>query len=80
MAINGFWAGLEPPTAGCEWHEKHWFELKRGPCCCRRSHGVDILEPGETILEERCFVRGQAGQGTAGARRAGANSGVYGVR
>src|SRR5215469_10796010 len=30
-AIKGFCAGLEPPMFGCEWHEKHWFELKRGP-------------------------------------------------
>src|SRR2546428_2338637 len=31
MAISGFRAGLDPPAAGCEWQEKHWFELKRGP-------------------------------------------------
>ena len=28
---RGFCAGLVPPIAGCEWQEKHWFELKRGP-------------------------------------------------
>src|SRR6516164_211095 len=31
MAIKGFRAGLDPPAAGCEWQDKHWFELKRGP-------------------------------------------------
>lgn len=31
MAIKGFPAGLDPPAAGCEWHDRHWFELKRGP-------------------------------------------------
>src|SRR5579863_6759834 len=30
-AIIGFRAGLDPPAAGCEWQDKHWFELKRGP-------------------------------------------------
>src|SRR6516225_9168920 len=30
-ATIGFWAGLEPPTFGCAWHDKHWLELKRGP-------------------------------------------------
>src|SRR5881227_2270119 len=30
-AIKAFCAGLVPPMFGCEWHEKHWFELKRGP-------------------------------------------------
>src|SRR5215469_8542253 len=30
-AIRGFWAGLVPPILGCEWQEKHWLELKRGP-------------------------------------------------
>src|SRR5271169_2307952 len=30
-AIKGFCAGLEPPASGCEWQERHWFELKRGP-------------------------------------------------
>src|ERR1700683_2285025 len=28
---RGFFAGLDPPPAGCEWQEKHRFELKRGP-------------------------------------------------
>src|SRR5215469_9069638 len=28
---SGFFAGLDPPILGSEWHEKHWFELKRGP-------------------------------------------------
>src|SRR5580704_18841389 len=23
--INGFRAGLDPPAAGCEWQDKHWF-------------------------------------------------------
>ena len=31
IAIKGFCAGLEPPASGCEWQEKHWLELKRGP-------------------------------------------------
>src|SRR5580698_3752985 len=30
-ASSGFAAGLLPPTFGCEWHEAHWLELKRGP-------------------------------------------------
>jgi len=30
-AIKGFCAGLDPPAAGCEWQERHWLELKRGP-------------------------------------------------
>src|SRR5208337_870562 len=30
-AIWGFCAGLDPPAPGCEWQDKHWFELKRGP-------------------------------------------------
>ena len=30
-AIRGFCAGLDPPVAGCEWQERHWLELKRGP-------------------------------------------------
>src|SRR5580693_3387728 len=30
-ANRGFCTGLEPPASGCEWQEKHWFELKRGP-------------------------------------------------
>src|ERR1700720_1164096 len=30
-AIKGFCAGLVPPPAGCEWQDKHWLELKRGP-------------------------------------------------
>ena len=30
-AIKGFCAGLDPPASGCEWQEKHWLELKRGP-------------------------------------------------
>jgi hypothetical protein len=25
---RGFRAGLDPPASGCEWQEKHWFELK----------------------------------------------------
>src|SRR5579862_4881567 len=29
--IKGFRVGLDPPAAGCEWQDKHWFELKRGP-------------------------------------------------
>ena len=29
--IKGFCAGLDPPGAGCEWQDKHWLELKRGP-------------------------------------------------
>src|ERR1700687_1524554 len=29
--ITGFCAGLDPPSSGCEWQEKHWLELKRGP-------------------------------------------------
>ena len=29
--IKGFCAGLDPPGAGCEWQDRHWFELKRGP-------------------------------------------------
>src|SRR5579862_9759163 len=28
---SGFAAGLEPPMYGWAWHEKHEFELKRGP-------------------------------------------------
>src|SRR5260370_26670338 len=28
---RGFFAGLDPPASGCEWQEKHWLELKRGP-------------------------------------------------
>src|SRR6516164_9825933 len=28
---RGFFAGLVPPMLGCEWQEKHWLELKRGP-------------------------------------------------
>src|SRR5207244_2157081 len=24
-------AGLEPPDSGCEWQDKHWLELNRGP-------------------------------------------------
>src|SRR5579864_3400925 len=31
IPIKGFRAGLDPPAAGCEWQDKHWFELKRGP-------------------------------------------------
>src|ERR1700688_355904 len=30
-AINGFCAGLDPPSSGCAWQEMHWLELKRGP-------------------------------------------------
>ena len=30
-AIKGLFAGLDPPGAGCEWQDRHWFELKRGP-------------------------------------------------
>src|ERR1035438_3698409 len=30
-ANSGFRAGLDPPALGCEWQEKHWLELKRGP-------------------------------------------------
>src|ERR1035441_328351 len=30
-AIKGLFAGLEPPGAGCEWQDRHWLELKRGP-------------------------------------------------
>ena len=30
-SIWGFRAGLDPPAFGCEWQERHWFELKRGP-------------------------------------------------
>src|ERR1700733_11701412 len=30
-ATWGFCGGLDPPAFGCEWQEKHWFELKRGP-------------------------------------------------
>src|ERR1700692_1584333 len=29
--IKGFRAALDPPAAGCEWQDRHWFELKRGP-------------------------------------------------
>src|SRR5207302_679974 len=29
--IKGFCAGLDPPPLGCEWQERHWLELKRGP-------------------------------------------------
>jgi hypothetical protein len=29
--IKGFCAGLDPPGVGCEWQDRHWFELKRGP-------------------------------------------------
>src|SRR5215472_1032644 len=28
---KGFFAGLDPPEAGCAWHDRHWLELKRGP-------------------------------------------------
>src|SRR3984957_20050594 len=31
IPISGFRVGLDPPAAGCEWQDKHWFELKRGP-------------------------------------------------
>src|ERR1700694_1591465 len=31
IAIKGFVAGLDPPGPGCEWQDKHWLELKRGP-------------------------------------------------
>src|ERR1700733_1016055 len=31
IPISGFRGGLDPPAAGCEWQDKHWFELKRGP-------------------------------------------------
>src|SRR6202049_404197 len=31
IPMRGFDAGLDPPAAGCEWQDKHWFELKRGP-------------------------------------------------
>src|ERR1700722_13992831 len=27
IPIKGFRAGLDPPAAGCAWHDKHWFEL-----------------------------------------------------
>src|SRR5712691_12102980 len=30
-AIKGFCAGLDPPASGCEWQDKHWLELNRGP-------------------------------------------------
>src|SRR5207237_10790849 len=29
-AIKAFCAGLVPPMFGCEWHEKHWFEVVQG--------------------------------------------------
>ena len=28
---RGYCAGLDPPGAGCEWQDRHWLELKRGP-------------------------------------------------
>src|ERR1700722_520651 len=31
IAIKGFCAGLDPPAEGCEWQDRHWLELKRGP-------------------------------------------------
>src|ERR1017187_5131014 len=31
IVTKGFCAGLDPPAAGYEWQDKHWFELKRGP-------------------------------------------------
>jgi len=30
-AIKGFCAGLVPPASGCEWQDRRWLELKRGP-------------------------------------------------
>src|ERR1700676_1728310 len=30
-AIKGFCARLVPPASGCEWQDRHWLELKRGP-------------------------------------------------
>src|SRR2546430_16025068 len=31
ILIKGLVAGLDPPALGCEWQDRHWFELKRGP-------------------------------------------------
>src|SRR5436189_279431 len=31
ILIKGLVAGLDPPTLGCEWQDRHWFEVKRGP-------------------------------------------------
>src|SRR5580700_1438688 len=30
-ATCGFETGLDPPTAGCAWHDEQELELKRGP-------------------------------------------------
>ena len=43
-------------------------------------HGLDFLEPGKPILEERGFVRRKAWQGRTRTRRAAAHARVYGRR
>ena len=42
------------------------------------THGLDFSKPGEPILKERVFVRGEAGQWIAGTGRAAPHPGVDG--
>ena len=75
-AIKGFCAGLDPPGAGCEWQDRHWLELKRGPSplLLPPCHDFDFREPGEPVLEKRGFVCGKVIQRTAGAWRTSPHS------
>ena len=74
--IKGFFAGLDPPGAGCEWQDRHWLELKRGPSPlllppATTSTSANRREP---VLEKCGFVRGKVIQSSAGARRASPHS------
>ena len=79
-AIKGFCAGLDPPPAGCEWQDRHWLELKRGPSplfvpLATTSISANLASPS---WKNAVFVRSKIIQRTAGARRAAAHARVYG--
>ena len=68
IAIKGFRGGLEPPGPGWEWQDRALVGIEAGAeaIVAASTHGLDFSKPGESILKERVFVRGEAGQWIAG--------------
>jgi hypothetical protein len=71
IPIKGSVQGLIHQRPGCEWQDKHWFQLKARPkpIVVASRHDRNISEPDEPISKERDFVRSKAWQGSARARR-----------
>jgi hypothetical protein len=62
IAIKGFAAGLDPPAAGCTWHVRQEFALKRGPSPLLFPPVTTSVSANRalSVVEECLFVLGQA--------------------